>query len=113
MERQRRAAVHHNVSALDMLTKHQEVDSLREKLHLTFTFGLGLALLVLHAYIELDLISHLVRDVGIALLVGGYLMVTIERRNKLKIQEEVYEYVRVVGENFITAVYGSRIPMEL
>jgi hypothetical protein len=38
---------------------------------------------------------------------------TIERLNKLKIQDEVKEYIKDVGENFIYAVYGKELPKEL
>ena len=79
---------------------------------------LGIGALSLSSAIPWELGHDVVRDAGIAALVGVYLMWTLERINKLRVQTEVQEYVHSVGENFIKAVYtmkrekcGCSIPM--
>src|SRR5258708_5536603 len=54
-----------------------------------------------------------VRDLGVAVLVGVYLMFTVERLNALRTREEIHQYVKTVGDNFIKAVYGNNLPPEL
>jgi hypothetical protein len=63
-------------------------------------------------WIQHDL-SNLMRDVAIALAVGVYLMWTLERLNAFKIEGEVNQYIKEVGEGFIKAVYGKQLPDEL
>jgi hypothetical protein len=58
-------------------------------------------------------IGVLIRDLGIALLVGVYLMYTIERLNALRTRAEIQRYMKVVGDNFIKAVYGNDLPQGL
>lgn len=58
-------------------------------------------------------IQHVVRDLGIAGVVGAYLAMTIDRVNRIRLHQEVDEYVRNVGDNFIKAVYGNALPVGL
>ncbi len=76
-------------------------------------FLLGIALLVGSTYVTHELVSHLLRDMGLAALVGLYLMWTLERLNKRRVQAEVQEYIESVGENFISTVYGRFLPPAL
>jgi hypothetical protein len=58
-------------------------------------------------------VQHAFRDIAIAVAVGIYLMWTLERLNAAKVETQVQDYVKVVGDNFIKAVYGTELPSEL
>jgi hypothetical protein len=62
---------------------------------------------------KIHFIPHLVRDVGIALIVSACLIVTIEKINKARGREERDEFVRAVGDNLIKAVYNRELPLPL
>lgn len=89
---------------------------------LTYTTTSILAAIVLYiiaigiARTEMPLsgdLRDLLRDIAIAVMVGVYLMWTLDRLNALKIEREVQEYIHTVGESFIKAVYGKQLPDEL
>ena len=61
----------------------------------------------------LGLLGHLLRDLGIALLIGLYITWTLERLNTVRRNEELDDYVRTVGDNFVKAVYGREMPAGL
>ncbi len=73
----------------------------------------GIFLCGISTIIPWELLAHIVRDAGIAALIGIYLMWTLEQVNKLRVQQEVHEFIETVGESFIQAVYGRELPPEL
>jgi hypothetical protein len=89
------------------------------------TFAFSIVLLVIAAVlpgeitvgpsriVPLEVEKHVLRDIGIALLVGVYLTWTIERVNAEKREQELDSYVRTVGDNFVRAVYGRSLPEDL
>jgi len=76
---------------------------------------LGVLFLVLSAYVlaRETVLHHLARDLGIALLIGVFVSITIERVSRERQEEEVRRFLTNVGENFIYAVYGNDFPREL
>jgi hypothetical protein len=87
----------------------------------SIVFGLfGVLLCLSSVYLEghlqfegHNLLAHLTRDLGIAFLVGIYLMWTLDRLNSLKMDAEIKAYIKAVGDNFIQAAYGKELPPEL
>jgi hypothetical protein len=84
------------------------------KIFLFASIVLGILLLVLSALASPDgVVHHLSRDLGIALLVGVFVSITIERVSRERQEEAVRSFLRGVGENFIYAVYGNDFPRDL
>lgn len=76
-------------------------------------FVSGVALIGGSTRIAWTIPAQIARDAGISMLIGIYLMWTLERINKLRVQAEIQEYIKDVGENFIKAVYGNELPPKL
>ena len=99
--------------------KPQEIVSLR--LHKYTGYSIAVAFLLYLAAALLDeagiftseFARNLLQDLSIALVVGIYLMWTLERLNSIQTRQEVKEYIHEVGESFLRAVYGKQLPDEL
>jgi hypothetical protein len=81
--------------------------------------GVALVCLVLSYLVEqflvheVQVVGHLLRDIGIAVLVGIYLTWTLERLSAARVESEVQQYIRSVGDSVVRAVYGRALPDRL
>lgn len=86
---------------------------LQGRFDILVTFVIGGVLVLGSYFLNNNLAAKVAQDLGTAVIVGGIIGFTLERRSKERTEHDIRQCIHRVGDNLIGAVYGKDIPGEL